>query len=1382
MVQQNTQEGFSSRRIGEPLTTRIAGILRAYPDSTQIARELLQNSDDAGATEQWYLLDHRDHVKHACSTRSDFESSKDAKPRLFHAGFEDYMGPALLAGSNSVFEEKDFQSLENIATSEKRADKTKIGQMGIGFNSIYHLTDSPSFISGDQFMIIEPNQRIFNGVQSQFTEVSIRGNFVEKQRGLQGFPDQLNAFSVVKDIDFSERYDGTIFRLPLRTSKQAKDSKLSKYAHTPEEVLEMLMELKDEALNALLFLKHVQKIAIYERKEDQDKPTKLFEIEIVNSAKVSAERSQLFDRFKRHVRSRDPVDKGDSTDEGDSVEEEGSVDEDEVLECFTRPTYRMTYEDGRTTEENWQVTTRIGNISKSRAAMLEDSNGDPNIDDHKLIPWVGIAAPLNPGVKVDVSGLFCFLPVGDIQLPFPVHVNGHFAVEQSRRDIWTNTDKKIKTQSSAGIESLWNVHLFNKQIPEAYALFLEKIGPDHGANYDLWPTSCGEGIGRDAVWKDMLKSTLRAALSSNRSVFFCGNENDGNISVQPYSKIYIAGRDIDAFPLLKKALHSLEYLAENIPDVILAEFPGVAKSLKLKVNILTSAQVIAILHDNKDQWPLTADVATRLEMVKYCLQDDKSADLVGLPLLPLAEGSWVEFSRKQGSQSFRVPLDVFRTLAVANDGLVDLDVEGYPFDDIELGCRSGSEMYWSTMHPSSIAERIKMVFHKSFYQHGVVPEGRAPQTPEQFPLDSWLMDFWSMMDSFPSVIDQKELLSGLDGIHLIPISRESLAPLSKDRPVLYLNPNSSHDFHVFEMVLKVLDHRFNCQVLRETPVSSLSPLHWYLVDASVGPKVLGLLSNIDPSCYQHLTPTDCDHLREYLTTCLSPRKSLNSQQRQVLRYLPVFESYQGARLVPLETSSSSMQWSVAQGYCHSTQPWMPSSVNLLAEDQPMKHHIRYLLEIPFLTKAEYLRLLISKLKERPESEWDPILLELFQDYYKYKKEVDFAPLLRHLPFVQVKALSTLEETVVPTRIKPGSVVDLTLLMFFMDGEAVFPSGIYAQSAFRGHLEELGMRHAFNSAFVEERMLTLFKAVTAGQDDSHKKASLALYDRLNSMFSKEFMTTDILSMILSLPWLYTGSSERCRPCDCRPEEDRCLVGNQMPLSAFSPSNELLRKHMDWMTPPPLDKVLAHFLSLLDQASITHGTSSKLADQDVLPIYKYLTEKVQDPTSLVNIQKTLNDRHWILVSGTFYPIDRVVLKMDFNLRPHFVQVPASSFDGLYRALGVRDNIQQRDIEGILTAVKSKNHNGERLSREDASLVRSLLSALAHMKGRRLKSSLLVLTRDGHLEQASEVVYDDRTTRRGESDDGVLPYTFLDDGIPRTVAQRLQIDMFSVRAWEE
>ncbi|KAG0285599.1 hypothetical protein BGZ98_005444, partial [Dissophora globulifera] len=477
-------KGFHSHGIREPLTNRIAGILDEYPDGTQIARELLQNSDDARSKVQWYLLDHHDRRSHTLAAGDRLQ--------LFHKDLDEYMGPALLAGSDSLFEEKDFKSMKNLAASEKKNDETKIGQMGIGFNSIYHMTDCPSFISGDQFMVVEPHERIFNGENSEYSEGAVRGNFAEEHLGLDMFPDQLKAFAVLEDIDFSKAYPGTIFRFPLRTKEQAKISKLSKNSYPAEQVLKMLLKLKDEALKGILFLKHIERIVIYERHQNEQLPKKLFEIEIVNGDEVSEQRQGLLAHLKNHVYP------------------EPTASRDAILEYSVRPIFRLTETDGSFAEQTWHITTMVGNVLRAHQYMHEVTDGEGDLDNHKLIPWVGIAAPADLDVTIDSSRLFCFLPIG-IQLPFPVHINGHFAVKQSRREIWTNQDNDFAKHASAYIKSAWNVHLFHSHIPVVYAKFLETLGLARGPNYDLWPVSCGEGLGLDAIWKDLLVQLVTVA-------------------------------------------------------------------------------------------------------------------------------------------------------------------------------------------------------------------------------------------------------------------------------------------------------------------------------------------------------------------------------------------------------------------------------------------------------------------------------------------------------------------------------------------------------------------------------------------------------------------------------------------------------------------------------------------------------------------------------------------------------------------------------------------------------------------------------------------------------------------------------------------------------
>jgi hypothetical protein len=391
----------------------------------------------------------------------------------------------------------------------------------------------------------------------------------------------------------------------------------------------MLVKLKDEALKALLFLKHVEKIVIYERKKNQTKPTKLFQIEIVNAEEVRRERLKVLSCLKAHVNP------------------DKSASQEDILDYSVRPTYRITQEDGSTSEETWHISTLIGNVLKSQEYMATRTDG--NLKNHKLIPWVGIAAPTDPNVKIDTSRLFCFLPIG-IQLPFPVHINGHFAVKQSRREIWTNQDNDFSSQASANIKSLWNVHLFEKQVPEAYAMFLEDVGLDHGANYDLWPTSCGEGIGLDAIWKELLKGVLKAALSQDRKVFVCGSKAKGACYIRQFSTLYIAGRDLDRYPLLKESLHSMVNMAEGIPNVILREIAALIPALGLDQVILTPAHVREILFDNSEQWSSIADSATRVEMIQYCILDNDVAGLEGLPLLPLDGDIWVDFLQSKAQE------------------------------------------------------------------------------------------------------------------------------------------------------------------------------------------------------------------------------------------------------------------------------------------------------------------------------------------------------------------------------------------------------------------------------------------------------------------------------------------------------------------------------------------------------------------------------------------------------------------------------------------------------------------------------------------------------------------------------------------------------------
>jgi sacsin len=165
------------------LTASIRNILRNYPEGTAVLKELVQNADDAGASQISICLDCRQH-----------NSSSLAGPAL-----GPFQGPALMIYNNSIFSEEDFRSIQRIGDSLKKSaeSKGKIGRFGIGFNAVYHWTDLPSFVSSSYLVMLDPQAAFLPDVNpsNPGTDI-IDGNSAFCQNDLCVF-SYLNLLSVV---------------------------------------------------------------------------------------------------------------------------------------------------------------------------------------------------------------------------------------------------------------------------------------------------------------------------------------------------------------------------------------------------------------------------------------------------------------------------------------------------------------------------------------------------------------------------------------------------------------------------------------------------------------------------------------------------------------------------------------------------------------------------------------------------------------------------------------------------------------------------------------------------------------------------------------------------------------------------------------------------------------------------------------------------------------------------------------------------------------------------------------------------------------------------------------------------------------------------------
>ena len=239
------EEGWQDFGQTVSLTSRIRELLLNYPEGTSIFKELIQNADDAKGQTVSLCLDHRTHGTASLA---------------FGQPFAQFQGPALLVHNNATFTDKDFESIRQIGASLKRGEAGKTGKYGLGFNSCYHITDIPIFVSGRYLCLFDPGAKFLPGAASG--NPGKRIDFVAAEFASK-FPDSatpLQAFG----CDMKEAFDGTLFRFALRTEEMAAVSDLSKQVYGVQKMQELLYDLQREAHLILLFLKSVENLRIME--------------------------------------------------------------------------------------------------------------------------------------------------------------------------------------------------------------------------------------------------------------------------------------------------------------------------------------------------------------------------------------------------------------------------------------------------------------------------------------------------------------------------------------------------------------------------------------------------------------------------------------------------------------------------------------------------------------------------------------------------------------------------------------------------------------------------------------------------------------------------------------------------------------------------------------------------------------------------------------------------------------------------------------------------------------------------------------------------------------------------------------------------------------
>ncbi|XP_029547312.1 sacsin isoform X2 [Salmo trutta] len=587
MSERETRNSFAARP--PPFIDFLKDILQRYPDGGQILKELIQNADDAGASAVVFLHDERCYGSQSLKTE----------------GLGKYQGPALYAFNNAEFTAEDWEGIKTTGRSIKRKDPNKVGRFGIGFNSVYHITDVPSIFSSKYLGFLDAQEKLFEehrGFRWSLEDEEDKKTLLNLQDQFQPFRDVVKLVSgqTWKDIIHEEQhFKGTLFRFPLRSEA----SEISDNLYDYHKVVQLFDSFIADADIIPLFLRNVSSVSLQH----------------INT------KGSVNTRFS--VTSSSPT-------AGPGLK---SRSESNVTGSTCFKTITSTSNNKKETKTRWLVTTccmKDGNIPKLDSLAKKLS----------FRPHVDLAFPCGQENVLTEGRLSCFLPLPNNdsnKTGLPVHVNACFGLADNRRHIkWQEEDQKYDEAA------MWNELLVKEVLPHTYLLMLQdatnlaktstlpvsavyKIWPDLSQTKDKW-----HGIAEDILQRLFRQNTAVFSLAEDERQFVSPTEsvcpsNDPKASeiMAAVTRTLIAGGEkLVTFP-------------DHVSRAVQLAFPN-RDTLKW----VTPALVRGVLRRNAVSNLSNDD---KRSLLQFILSDEKYHNLRDLKMLPLSDGTFKTFTNEE---------------------------------------------------------------------------------------------------------------------------------------------------------------------------------------------------------------------------------------------------------------------------------------------------------------------------------------------------------------------------------------------------------------------------------------------------------------------------------------------------------------------------------------------------------------------------------------------------------------------------------------------------------------------------------------------------------------------------------------------------------------
>ncbi|GES91936.1 BTB/POZ protein [Rhizophagus clarus] len=705
----------------ESLTTRIKNIIKDYSINS-LFKEFLQNADDAKATRFKITVDERRIFQHNGR-------------KYLSEEMEDWQGPAIWIYNDAEFSPKDFQALIKLGTGGKSNDETKIGRFGIGFNCAFHITDLPSFVSGRYIVFLDPNAKY----------LPTQGYPPRRPRGTR--------------IDFI----GTLFRLPLRTSKTAKKSEISDQVFEIRDILQLFNGIQSN--KEMLFLRNIESCSFYHMRQQNSQL--IWEAQINMSDKDREIRKSVTDTAQLYQMDIEIIRNNKNNKKVSEI----------WLLCTGGNQCSILKQDLKGFSEKMRLKPRGGVASllaqsdrKSFAELRAESFPNPPELKGEIYSYLSLSICTNLGV----------------------HLNGNFSLSSP-----TPQSENDFLQADCD-DAKWNRYILYDVLPLLHSKLLDEVVRLEEIRYNnnragfiphtlnnLWPITKNLTMG-------LYKSYGANVIKNGNNRIYWTEANGGKFISLREGKI-IEGEEtmigdilgelgISVLKLDKEKLEQIKEIAKN------------KRNLDFKYKIISGKEVCGKLR-GKDSFMnsfMRKNSESILLLLRFILSriDVSFENLYGLQLVPLNDGSVGTFG-KIYYVGKRKHIDLFPNVGPSKFVRVDL-----PHDLEKVFKRD--ELSVLNIRQFDSAATLDLLFLEFPYKN--IKELDWDPNGNSIPNDRWLKEIWSKLMSSKTIEFAK--LSKLPLLPMIQPS-EKLVQLDITNPLL----NIEHASYLYP-VLKKLKLRF----------------------------------------------------------------------------------------------------------------------------------------------------------------------------------------------------------------------------------------------------------------------------------------------------------------------------------------------------------------------------------------------------------------------------------------------------------------------------------------------------------------------------------------------------------------------------------------------